>query len=115
MGDPERPFRQPFAQGLRLPPTRRKPCTPDDRAALVQRLQGSHGMLIRTITCPETAHLETIEYETSPVGMLIRTCSGHRSTCEATCPRTCAARLDKRDRSSFVVEVRSLLRGARTG
>ncbi|MEO6773709.1 MAG: hypothetical protein ABI467_11930 [Kofleriaceae bacterium] len=70
-------------------------------------------MASRTITCPETAHLETIDYETSPVGMLIRTCSGHQTTREATCPRTCAARLDKRDRSSFVVEVRSLMRSAR--
>ena len=66
------------------------------------------------VTCPESAHLERIEYETSPFGMLIRTCSGHRSTCEATCPRTCAARLDQRDRSSFVMEVRSLLRTVRT-
>jgi hypothetical protein len=71
-------------------------------------------MASRMVTCPETAHLERIEYETSPFGMLIRVCSGHRSSCEATCPRTCAARLDRRDRSSFVVEVRSLLRGART-
>ncbi len=68
----------------------------------------------RLITCPESAHLERIEYETSPFGMLIRTCSGYLGGCEGTCPRTCAARLDRRDPSSFVVEVRSLLRTVRT-
>ncbi|MBL0217947.1 MAG: hypothetical protein IPQ07_29215 [Myxococcales bacterium] len=70
-------------------------------------------MASRMVTCPESAHLERIEYETSPFGMLIRTCSGHRSGCEDSCPRTCAARFDRRDRSSFVVEVRSLLRTVR--
>lgn len=65
------------------------------------------------VTCPESAHLERIEYDTSPFGMLIRACSGHATTCEAACPRTCAARLDRRDRSAFVIEVTSLLRTAR--
>lgn len=75
-------------------------------------------MASRLITCPETAHLELIDYETSPFGMLIRTCSGQVSVCEdaETCPRTCAARFDRRDRdsdrSSFILEVTSLLRRA---
>jgi len=68
-------------------------------------------MAIRLITCPETAHLEMIDYETSPFGMLIRSCSQLRASCDGTtCPRTCAARLDRRDRGGFVLEVKSLLR-----
>lgn len=43
------------------------------------------------VTCPETAHLETIEYEDTPHGILITRCS--RSV---ECQRMCAARLDRK-------------------
>ena len=46
------------------------------------------------VTCPETAHLEAIEYEDDPAGMLIVSCSRFGPTLD--CPRTCAARLDRR-------------------
>jgi len=69
-------------------------------------------MASRFITCPETAHLEMIEYEDTPLGMLIHACSQYRPACDVSCPRTCAARLDRRARSSFVLEVTSLLRTA---
>ena len=67
------------------------------------------GMAIRMVTCPETAHLEAIDYEATPHGMLIYACSRQRS-CDLTCPRTCAARLDRRSR---IIEARSLLRAHR--
>ncbi len=65
-------------------------------------------MEYRLITCPETAHLELIQYEATPHGMLITSCSAS-GACPLTCPRTCAARFDRRDRMPRVLEVRSLL------
>jgi hypothetical protein len=65
-------------------------------------------MAYRMITCPETAHLEMIDYEDTPCGMVISTCSRFRS-CEETCPRTCAARFDRRDPPpARIIEARSL-------
>ncbi len=55
-------------------------------------------MAYRLVTCPESAHLELIEYAETPCGMLILGCSSFRPPCDASCPRTCAARLDQRDR-----------------
>jgi len=53
--------------------------------------------MYRLVTCPETAHLELIEYEETPVGKVIVACSRFRPVCAIDCPRTCAARLDRRD------------------
>lgn len=53
-------------------------------------------MAFMLVTCPETAHLEQIEYDLHPLGMLIRECSRFEAPCPLTCPRTCAARLDQR-------------------
>jgi hypothetical protein len=47
------------------------------------------------VTCPETAHLERIDLDVHPLGILIRACSALGPEC-ADCPRTCAARLDRR-------------------
>jgi hypothetical protein len=47
------------------------------------------------VTCPESGHLEQIELELSPLGILIRRCSAQEGRC-LHCPRTCAARLDRR-------------------
>jgi hypothetical protein len=52
-------------------------------------------MAIKLVTCPETAHLEEIEYVSSPLGMLIVRCS---RDCPVTCTRLCAARFDARAR-----------------
>lgn len=60
-------------------------------AQLVQR----RSPMYRLVTCPETAHLELIDYEDTPLGMLIRECSRFRPACAITCTRTCAARLDQ--------------------
>jgi hypothetical protein len=65
------------------------------------------------VTCPETARLERIELDVHPLGILIRGCSALDGSC-AVCPRTCAARLDRRLKDSgklgIVVFVRSCLR-----
>ena len=55
-------------------------------------------MALKLVTCPETAHLEEIEYVDTPVGMVIEACSRFRPACAVTCARTCAARLDRRRR-----------------
>jgi hypothetical protein len=56
-------------------------------------------MAYRLVTCPDTAHLELIEYDESPCGMLILGCSTFRPPCQINCPRTCAARLDQQRRA----------------
>lgn len=48
------------------------------------------------VTCPESAHLETIDHEEHPLGMLIVKCTAYPGECAPGCPRTCAARLDQR-------------------
>lgn len=57
-------------------------------------------MAYRLITCPESAHLELIEYGEHPCGMLIEACSRFRPAGAVHCPRTCAARLDRRAREA---------------
>lgn len=52
------------------------------------------------VTCPESAHLEEIEYDVHPLGLLISSCTGFSPPCSVSCERTCAARLDRRRRSS---------------
>ena len=60
--------------------------------------------MYRLITCPETAHLEMIEYESSPHGCLIARCSRFRPAGEIECPRTCAMRMDRRDLPTQVLD-----------
>lgn len=55
-------------------------------------------MPCKLVTCPESAHLEMIVYEDSPLGMLIEACTRFQPGCPMSCPRTCAARLDRRVR-----------------
>ena len=50
------------------------------------------------VTCPESAHLERIEYLESTVGMLITACTRFSPACAVTCERVCAARLDRKRR-----------------
>jgi hypothetical protein len=54
----------------------------------------------KLVTCPETAHLEEIEYDTTPCGMLITECSRFQPHAHVECTRLCAARLDRRRRDS---------------
>ncbi len=48
----------------------------------------------KLVTCPESAHLEEIEYENTPYGIVIVRCS--RLGEGETCARECARRLDQR-------------------
>ena len=57
-------------------------------------------MAYKLVTCPETAHLEMIDYDEHPLGVLINGCSRFRPACDVRCTRTCAAYLDRRDRRS---------------
>jgi hypothetical protein len=54
----------------------------------------------KLVTCPETAHLEQIDFDRHPLGLLIRSCSRFTPACQITCARTCAARMDRRARDS---------------
>lgn len=52
----------------------------------------------KRITCPETAHIEEIEYDRTPHGLVIAGCSRFAPSCAVACTRECARRLDVRDR-----------------
>ena len=54
----------------------------------------------KLVTCPETAHLEQLDFDLHPLGILIHTCSRFAPSCQVTCARTCAARMDRRARES---------------
>lgn len=67
------------------------------------------------VTCPETAHLENIEYLDSPLGMLITSCTRFSPACAVTCERLCAARLDhKRRAQEELLDEEDTLPGVRT-
>ena len=55
-------------------------------------------MATMMVTCPESAHLETIGFEDHPFGMLIAKCTAYSGETAPQCPRTCAALLDHRRR-----------------
>jgi len=70
-------------------------------------------MPVRLITCPDSAHLEMIEYDASPCGMLVLACSRYGVGRDGVCPRRCAALFDQRDRAltrPVTLHPRSLLR-----
>lgn len=52
----------------------------------------------KRITCPETAHLEEIEIEHTPQGIVIAGCSRFEPHCAVACTGECARRMDRRDR-----------------
>ena len=54
----------------------------------------------KLVTCPETAHLEEIEYDDHPLGMLIRACSRFAPPCAIGCERRCAMLLDRKRRAT---------------
>ena len=56
-------------------------------------------MPIMLVTCPETAHLEQIEYDDHPLGMLLHSCTRFEPACRVRCERTCAALLDRKHRA----------------
>jgi len=52
----------------------------------------------KRITCPETSTLELIDYEPTPLGVLIAGCSRFLPRCAVSCSRECAVRMDGRAR-----------------
>ena len=50
------------------------------------------------VTCPETAHLEQIEFDRTPLGILIGGCTRLGPGCSLSCERLCARMFDRRDR-----------------
>ena len=66
---------------------------------MVHELHRLGAMRATWVTCPETAHLERIEFLRTPLGRLVRACSRFPG-CRMMCPRTCVARLDQRDRAA---------------
>jgi hypothetical protein len=52
----------------------------------------------KRITCPETAHLEEVDLDRTPLGIVIAGCSRFSPRGAVDCPRDCAARLDRRVR-----------------
>ena len=59
----------------------------------------------KLVTCPERAHLEELEYEDHPLGMLITSCTRFCPRSAVVCARTCAARLDRRMRQAQPADV----------
>jgi hypothetical protein len=59
---------------------------------------GGERMESKRITCPESGHLETIDYERTPCGIVIDACSRFDPACAVGCGGECARRLDLRDR-----------------
>lgn len=68
------------------------------------------------VTCPESGHLEEIDLDVDVLGLLVKGCTAFVSSCGPACPRTCAARLDRKRRTKqvelvgAVLEARSCLR-----
>jgi hypothetical protein len=52
----------------------------------------------KRITCPETAHLEEVDLEPTPLGIVVVGCSRFEPRCEVQCTRECARRMDHRER-----------------
>jgi hypothetical protein len=52
----------------------------------------------KPVTCPETAHLEEIDLEHTPLGVVVAGCSRFEPRCNVSCARECARRIDARER-----------------
>jgi hypothetical protein len=55
----------------------------------------------KQIICPETSHVEVIELEPTPFGIVIASCSRFSPPTCVECTCECAARLDRRDRGDM--------------
>jgi menaquinone-dependent protoporphyrinogen IX oxidase len=63
----------------------------------------------KRITCPETAHLEEIDLERTPVGLVIHECSRFHPSRDLACTRECAKRMDRRERIDIDAQDRILV------
>jgi hypothetical protein len=68
----------------------------------------------KRITCPETAHLEEVDLDETPHGLLVTGCSRFSPSCAVRCGGECARRLDQRDRELREREERVLVVYARS-
>jgi hypothetical protein len=59
----------------------------------------------KRITCPETAHLEEVDIEQTPLGVLIEGCSRFQPRCNVQCARCCAALMDVRDKRDDSLDI----------
>jgi menaquinone-dependent protoporphyrinogen oxidase len=62
----------------------------------------------KPVTCPETGHLEQVEFERTPSGLVVVGCSRYRDA-DLACPRECARRMDCRERANVEDRERVLL------
>ena len=59
----------------------------------------------KRMKCPETDHVELIDLERTPFGVLIEGCSRFLPRCAVDCSTACAARMDHHRRRSERVRV----------
>jgi hypothetical protein len=52
----------------------------------------------KQLTCPETGHLEEIDFERTSSGLVVSGCSRFEPRSAVRCPGECARRMDRRDR-----------------
>jgi hypothetical protein len=57
------------------------------------QVPGKETTMRKLIACPETAHLEVIEFDATELGTVIASCS-RLARCKLQCTRVCAALLD---------------------
>jgi hypothetical protein len=76
---------------------------------LARRLHLERTMSLLMVTCPESAHLETLEVRRDARGLTVLGCSAFGDLpCEVTCERTCVARLNKKHFGERRVERKAL-------
>jgi hypothetical protein len=51
----------------------------------------------RRITCPDSAHLEEVDFERTAHGLVVAGCSRFAPSCAVTCGGECARRLDRKE------------------
>ncbi len=66
-------------------------------------------METKRITCPETGHLEEVDLERTPSGLVVVGCSRFEPRCAPSCPRECARRMDRRAQRDAAIRERVLV------
>jgi hypothetical protein len=94
-----------FAHALRLSAHLCTPCRRSTSDLMACLVHAGSLMACKLVTCPESAHLEMIIYEDTPLGLLIDACTRFQPGCMMKCPRTCAARLDRRFRDGIDLDI----------
>jgi len=67
-------------------------------------------MAFQVITCPQSGQPETIEFELTPFGMVISSCTKLVHDDKLVCPRSCAKQRRCEPRAlPYLIEIRSLM------